>query len=107
MASFIGALPPGDDDAGPWQLATAGRLWTSTRLVGRARITGDMTTAQGWTVLGILAVFAATIVTLLLAQIRSLRGYMDVRFDAVDARFDHLDRDIRAVVNRVFRRDEP
>jgi len=31
---------------------------------------------------------------------------MDARFDAVDARLDHLDRDVHAVVNRVFRRDE-
>ena len=34
------------------------------------------------------------------------RAYMDARFDAVDARLDHLDRDVQAVVNRVFRRDE-
>ncbi len=70
------------------------------------RITEDMTTAQGWTLLSILAVFAATIVTLVLAQIHSLRGYMDGRFNAVDGRLDHLDRDIQAVVNRVFRRDD-
>ncbi|MGZ4620363.1 MAG: hypothetical protein ACXV5Q_12270 [Frankiaceae bacterium] len=66
-----------------------------------------MTTAQGWTLLSILAVFASLIVTLLLAQIHGLRGYMDARFDAVDARLDHLDRDVQAVVNKVFRRDEP
>ena len=66
-----------------------------------------MTTAQGRTLLSILAVFASMIVTLVLAQIRGLRGYMGVRFDAVDARLDHLDRDVQAVVNRVFRRDEP
>ena len=79
-----------------------------------------MTTAQGWTLLSILALFASLIVTLVLAQIRSLRGYIDVRFDAVatrfdavstrfdavDARFDDLDRDVQAVANRVFRRDE-
>jgi hypothetical protein len=65
-------------------------------------------------------VFASLVVTLVLAQIHSLRSYMDARFDAVDARFDavdtrfdavdarldHLDRDVQAVVNRVFRRDE-
>ena len=73
-----------------------------------------MTTAQGWTLLSILALFASLIVTLLLAQIHGLRGYMDARFDAVDTRFDavdarldHLDRDVQAVVNKVFRRDEP
>ena len=66
-----------------------------------------MTSAQGWTLLSILAVFASLIVTLLLAQIHGLRGYMDARFDAVDARLDHLDRDVQAVVNKVFRRDEP
>ena len=98
---------PDDDDGGCWQLATAGRLWTSTRPVLTGRITEDMTTAQGWALVSILAVFATMIVTLVLAQIHSLRGYMDARFDAVDARFDHLDRDIQAVVNRVFRRDEP
>ncbi|MGZ6840268.1 MAG: hypothetical protein ACXVHI_00315 [Frankiaceae bacterium] len=65
-----------------------------------------MTTAQGWTLLSILAVFASLVVTLVLAQIHSLRSYMDARFDAVDARLDHLDRDVHAVVNRVFRRDE-
>lgn len=65
-----------------------------------------MTTAQGWTLLSILAVFASLVVTLVLAQIHSLRTYMDARFDAVDARLDHLDRDVQAVVNRVFRRDE-
>ncbi len=65
-----------------------------------------MTTAQGWTLLSILAVFASLVVTLVLAQIHSLRSYMDARFDAVDARLDHLDRDVQAVVNRVFRRDE-
>ena len=72
-----------------------------------------MTTAQGWTLLSILAVFASLVVTLVLAQIHSLRSYMDARFDAVDTRFDavdarldHLDRDVQAVVNRVFRRDE-
>jgi len=65
-----------------------------------------VTTAQGWTLLSILAVFASLVVTLVLAQIHSLRSYMDARFDAVDARLDHLDRDVQAVVNRVFRRDE-
>lgn len=65
-----------------------------------------MTTAQGWTLLSILAVFASLVVTLVLAQIHSLRTYMDARFDAVDARLDHLDRDVQAVVKRVFRRDE-
>ena len=65
-----------------------------------------MTTAQGWTLLSILAAFASLVVTLVLAQIHSLRTYMDARFDAVDARLDHLDRDVQAVVNRVFRRDE-
>lgn len=65
-----------------------------------------MTTAQGWTLLSILAVFASLVVTLVLAQIHSLRSDMDARFDAVDARLDHLDRDVQAVVNRVFRRDE-
>lgn len=65
-----------------------------------------MTTAQGWTLLSILAVFASLVVTLVLAQMHSLRTYMDARFDAVDARLDHLDRDVQAVVNRVFRRDE-
>ena len=65
-----------------------------------------MTTAQGWTLLSILAAFASLVVTLVLAQIHSLRSYMDARFDAVDARLDHLDRDVQAVVKRVFRRDE-
>jgi len=65
-----------------------------------------VTTAQGWTLLSILAAFASLVVTLVLAQIHSLRTYMDARFDAVDARLDHLDRDVQAVVNRVFRRDE-
>jgi hypothetical protein len=53
-----------------------------------------MTTAQGWTLLSILAVFATMIGTLLLAQIHGLGGYLDARFDAVDARLDHLDRDV-------------
>ncbi len=90
-----------------------------------------MTTAQGWVLLSILATFAGLVVTMVLAQQRSLRSYMDARFGAVDARFgsvdgrfdalqqvldarfegvngrlDQLDRDMQAVVNRVFRREE-
>ncbi len=76
-----------------------------------------MVLAQGWTLLGILGVFAATVVTLIVASQQSMRAFLDARFDAVDARFDAvdarfaavdrrfdvLDRDVQALMDHVFR----
>ena len=69
-----------------------------------------MMQAQGWTLLAILGVFSATVVTLIVHSQQSLRGYLDARFEAVDARFaavntrfDALDRDVQALMDHVFR----
>jgi len=59
--------------------------------------------AQGWVLLGILGVFAATVVTLMVYSQQSLRGYLEARFDTVDAKFDVLDRDVQSLIDRVFR----
>jgi hypothetical protein len=79
-----------------------------------------MTGAQGWALIGLIGVFATAVVTLMTFLVTSLRNEMNARFEAVDARFngmdirfnsmdlrfDHLDRDLQAVIDRVFRRDE-
>lgn len=83
-----------------------------------------MTSAQGWTLLGLLGLSLSAVVTLVVALMVSLRGYLDARFDTVDARFDAvdvrfgavdarfdavdrrldaLDRDVQGLGNRVFR----
>jgi len=68
------------------------------------------TVAQGWVLLGILGVFAAALVSLMVQSQLSLRTYLDARFDTVDAlfaavnqRLDALDRDVQALTDRVFR----
>ena len=76
-----------------------------------------MVMAQGWTLLGILGIFAATVVSLSVHSQQSMRAYLDARFDAVSARFDSvdarfaavdrrfdaLDRDVQALMDHVFR----
>jgi len=84
--------------------------------------------AQVWTVIGGFFGMIAVLMTLMLANVASLRstiqdkvdglaGRMDARFEAVDARFeavdarfegvnrrlDNLDRDVQALTGRVFR----
>jgi hypothetical protein len=56
------------------------------------------TTAQAWTLLGIVGTMAAGIIALVgmsllasRAQLSSLKDYMDAKFDAVGARFDAVD----------------
>jgi len=39
------------------------------------------------------------------AELSGLRAEMNARFETVDARFDHLDRDVAALSKRVFGAD--
>ena len=82
-----------------------------------------MTDAQGWTLLALAGVLLSVIGGLMVNQFHLLRGYLDARFDAVDARFtgletsidarfsavdqrlDHLDRDVQAIARAVFGRE--
>jgi hypothetical protein len=78
-----------------------------------------MTTAQGWTLLGLVGVLLSVIGALIVNQFHLLRAYMDARFDtvdvrfnsvdahfnSVDSRFDNLDRGIQALAAALFRRE--
>ena len=86
-----------------------------------------MSNAQSWTLLGIISVLLSVIGSLLVQQIRQvgdridtridglestidarLTGFqasVEVRFDAVNQRFDHLDRDVQAIARVVFPRE--
>lgn len=48
------------------------------------------TTAQTWTLLGILGVFATMSLTLVLFSYQSLRGFMEAKFEGVDAKLEGL-----------------
>jgi hypothetical protein len=72
--------------------------------------------AQDWTLLGMVGVLLGVIGGMLVHQLRlvgdridarihGLETTMDARFDAVDQRFDHLDRDVQAIARVVFPRD--
>lgn len=87
-----------------------------------------MNDAQTWTVIGgflaILAAMAGLVLRIVTTEIRGLRGEVNgkidglrgevngkfdglrgeinARFNAVDRRFDHLDRDVQALTRRVF-----
>ncbi len=86
-----------------------------------------MSNAQSWTLLGMVGLLLGTIGSLLVHQVRlvgdridarftglestfdarftGLESIMGARFDAVDRRFDHLDRDVQAIARVVFPRD--
>ena len=75
-----------------------------------------MTDAQGWTLLALVGVLLSAIGGLLVNQFHLLRGYLDARFtgletsadtrfDALDRRLDHLDRDVQALIRERFDRD--
>ena len=93
-----------------------------------------MSNAQSWTLLGLVGVLLSVIGSLLVQQVRQvgdrvlqigsrfdtridglestiearLTGFqatVDARFDAVNQRFDHLDRDVQAIARVVFPRD--
>jgi hypothetical protein len=69
------------------------------------------TTAQTWTLLGIVGTMAAGILAMVGLSHQSLRSYLDakfqavearflaaeVRFDGVDRRLDNLDRDVQTL----------
>jgi hypothetical protein len=75
-----------------------------------------VTDAQGWTLLGMVGVLMSVIGGLIVNQFHLLRGYLDgrfmglesavdARFDGVDRRLDHLDRDVQALLRDRFDRD--
>jgi len=61
---------------------------------------------QMWSLIGLLgaAILASpTIIVLYLrSEIGGLRREMGLRFEAMDRRFDHLDRDVSAIAKVVF-----
>ena len=68
-----------------------------------------MNDPQIWTLIG---VFVAAIlggftmvITSLTRVIRAEVGGMSARFDALEKRFDHLDRDVQAITDRMWRGD--
>ena len=88
-----------------------------------------MSGGQGWTLLGLVGVLLSVVCGLMVGQMQMLRSYLDARFDglegrfdarfeavdrrfdtiderftALNHRFDHLDRDVQAVTDEVFRR---
>ena len=62
--------------------------------------------AQMWSLIGLLgaAILASPsiIVLYLRSEIGGLRREMELRFEAMDRRFDHLDRDVAAIAKVVF-----
>ena len=65
-----------------------------------------MNDAQSWTLIGGFFALMVTMISMTLrtvrAEIGGLRAEMSGRFDTVDARIDHLDRDVQAVVTRLM-----
>lgn len=69
-----------------------------------------MNEPQVWTLIGVFAaalvgiigLFSTMFARLIRAEVGGLRNEMIARFDKVDARLDHLDRDAQAVVAKVF-----
>ena len=69
-----------------------------------------MTDAQTWTLIaGFFALMVTTMSAMIGLTLRSvhadiggLRAEMNARFDGVDSRIDHLDRDVQAVVSRLL-----
>jgi hypothetical protein len=64
-----------------------------------------VTDAQSWTLLTMVGVLLGVVGGLLVNQFHLLRGYLDARFDGVDRRLDHLDRDVQALIRDRFGRD--
>ena len=64
-----------------------------------------MTDAQRWTLLALVGVLLSVIGGLMVNQFHLLRAYLDARFEAVDGRLDHLDRDVQALIRDRFGRD--
>ena len=64
-----------------------------------------MTDAQGWTLLASVGVLLPVIGGLIVNQFHLLRGYLDARFEGVDRRLDHLDRDAQALIRDRFDRE--
>jgi hypothetical protein len=62
--------------------------------------------AQTWTLIAGFFALMVTMISLTLrtvrAEIGGLRAEMTGRFDTVDARLNHLDRDVQAVVSRLM-----
>ena len=69
-----------------------------------------MNDPQTWTLIGGFFALMVTMISLTLRTVRAelrgeigaLRAEMNGRFDTVDARMDHLDRDVQAVVTRLM-----
>jgi hypothetical protein len=64
-----------------------------------------VTDAQSWTLLTMVGVLLGVVGGLLVNQFHLLRGYLDARFDGVDRRLDHRDRDVQALIRDRFGRD--
>jgi hypothetical protein len=64
-----------------------------------------VTEAQGWTLLAMVGVLLSVIGGLVVNQFHLLRGYLDARFEGVNSRLDHLDRDVQALFRDRFGRE--
>jgi hypothetical protein len=53
----------------------------------------------------LVGVLLSVIGGLLVNQFPLLRAHLDVRFDTVDTRFEHLDRDVQALIRDRFGRE--
>ena len=81
-------------------LGTIGSL-----LVHQVRLVGDRIDAR---IVGVESTSDARFVGLessINARLVGLESSINARFDAVDSRFDHLDRDVQAIARVVFPRD--
>ncbi len=57
-------------------------------------------TAQTWTLLGIVGTLATGMLAMVAFSFQSLRGLLDAKFEAVDAKFDAVDTRFDAVDTR-------
>lgn len=83
-----------------------------------------MNEPQVWTLIGVLAASLFAVMTLMSTmfvrivqteirgvrteirgEVGGLRAEMNARFEAVDVRLEHLDRDVQAIVKKVFREE--
>ena len=68
-----------------------------------------MNDPQIWTLIGVFAAAmlgGLTLVTTMLTRVvRAEVGGLSTRFDALEKRFDHLDRDVQALADRMWRTD--
>lgn len=73
-----------------------------------------MTEPQVWTLIGVFAaaifgmitVVSTLFVRVIRSEIGGLRGEMNARFEAIDRRFDYLDRDVQALIAHFRHRPE-